>query len=125
MIHNIPVLKNKNLWQLIFNFLSEALHLPINPSPTLAIFGSTTGICLDNNTKSMISFSTLIARRLILCKWKDKSPPTFSHWIRDLTCYLVLEKIRYTVKGCSQMFSTLWQPVLTFMERMDPNIIVI
>ncbi len=51
-----------NFWQLIFNFLSEVL----------AIFGLTTELCLDNNTKNMISFSTLIARRLILHKWKAK-----------------------------------------------------
>lgn len=50
-----------HFWQLIFNFLSEVLNFSIDPSPILAIFGLTTELCLDNNTKNMISFSTLIA----------------------------------------------------------------
>lgn len=60
----------------------------------------TTELCLDNNAKDMIAFSTLVARRLILLKWKDRAP-TFSHWIRDLMYHLALEKIQYSTKGCS------------------------
>lgn len=72
----------------------------------------------------MIAFSTLLARRLILIKWKDKFPPAFNHWVKDLMNHLVLEKIRYSVQGCASKFDIIWQPVITLVKRMDSTDII-
>lgn len=53
------------------------LQYTIDPCPIVGIYGFISDASLDNNTKSMITFSTLIARRLILLKWKDKFPQIF------------------------------------------------
>ena len=69
----------------------------------------------------MIAFAMLLARRLILLKWKDRSPPTFNQWIRDLLHHLTLEKIRYATRDCALSFYSIWQPVLDQLEKMDAS----
>ncbi len=86
-----------NFWKLIFNTFSEIMGLPIDPSPFIAIFGV-------SYTCKMLAFCTLLARRLILLKWKNPFPPTFLHWIREIMQCLKLEKIRYSLQVSSQKF---------------------
>ncbi|AWP13794.1 putative cilia- and flagella-associated protein 36 isoform 3 [Scophthalmus maximus] len=54
----------------------------------------------------------------ILLKWKDKSPPIFGLWIKDILHHLALEKIRYTTRGCAQKLYTTWQPFFN-VGKMD------
>lgn len=115
--------KFTGFWKSIFCFFSEVLQSPTEPSPITAIFGVPKyGIRLHNSAKRVMAFATLLARRLI--KWKDKYPPTFAQWIRDLTHYLTLEKICFSVKGNSCKFNVAWQPVLTWIYNIDPKLMM-
>ena len=69
----------------------------------------------------MIAFASLLARRLILLKWKEKLPPTFKAWVNDVMYHLTLEKIRYSTRGFkgALAFYSIWQPFLTYVERMN------
>ena len=47
----------------------------------------------------LMVFSTLLARRLTLVRWKSPAPPSHSHWIREVMLFLKLEKSqRYSSK---------------------------
>lgn len=114
--------KLTDFWQTIFKFFSDLLGISIEPLPMIAIFGVVPrDICPTRHGKNMIAFAMLLARRLILLKWKDRSPPTFKQWIRDLLHHLTLEKIRYATRGCALNFYSIWQPVLDQLEKMDAS----
>ena len=112
--------KLDNFWQSIFKTFSDVLQIPIEPSAITAIFGITHyDTHLSRQAKNMMAFASLIARRLILLKWKEKLPPTFKMWINDLLHHLVLEKIRYSTRGYIQKFYSTWKPFLSYIEKLD------
>lgn len=112
--------KLNTFWQSIFKTFSDVLEVPIEPSAFIAIFGVVSQEThLSRNGKNMIAFASLLARRLILLKWKEKFPPTFKAWVNDIMHHLTLEKIRYSTRGCTLKFDTIWQPFLTYIERMN------
>lgn len=78
-------------WTNIYETLSGLFGEVVEPSPFIALFG----VAPENTsfTKSKIkilAFCCLLARRLILIKWKDPFPPTFSRWIREVMYHLKL-----------------------------------
>lgn len=55
---------------------------------------------------------------------EGKLPPTFKQWLMELLHHLTLEKIRYTLGGCTDMFFLTWQPVLDHVKKTDPSVIL-
>lgn len=112
--------KLHHFWQSIFNTLSKILMEQIDPSPLTALFGVTPqAVNLSNCKSNMVAFCTLLARRLILLRWKDPLPPSYSHWIRETMQHLKLEKIRYSLQGSVLKFYATWQPFLAFVDQME------
>ena len=70
----------------------------------------------------IVAFTTLLARRLILLRWKEAVPPLVSHWIRDMLSNLKLEKIRYTLQGSEKKFLKVWKPFLTFFDKPSTQV---
>lgn len=68
----------------------------------------------DSNTTA---FSSLLARRPILTRWKDPRPPTFGSGLETL--WATLEKIRFTIRGCAGKFHASWQPFIGYVEIMS------
>lgn len=78
-----------DFWQPMFKFFSDLLEILIEPLALIVIFGTVPqDLHLNQHSKNMIVFATLLARRVILLKWNDRSPPTFNQWIRDLLHHL-------------------------------------
>ncbi|KAF3850321.1 hypothetical protein F7725_020040, partial [Dissostichus mawsoni] len=46
---------------------------------------------------------TSLARTRILLEWKSSIPPL---WLKDLMMYLNLEKIKYNLRGSSELFES-------------------
>lgn len=112
-------------WRPIFTFFSDLLGVRIEPLAIIAVFGVVPReLCPTQHSRSMVAFAMLLARRLLLLRWKDRRPPTFNQWIRDLLHYLTLEKTRYTMRGCTHTFYSIWQPVLDQVDRMDAPVIL-
>lgn len=109
-------------WKTIFETFTKIFGKAVEPSPLIALFGVTPeDTPLRWWETSMLTFCTFLARRLILFQWKDPIPPTYSRWIREIMYHLKLEKIRYTVRGSTGKFHTIWQPFLTFVEDMEAD----
>jgi hypothetical protein len=70
---------------------------------------------------NMLAFTTLLARRLLLLKWKDQFPSTLSHWIKEVTQHLKLGKMCYSVRGSAITFIISSKPFLSFVEDMGPD----
>lgn len=107
-------------WVNIFETFSKTFGERIEPSPFIALFGvAPENIIINKRMNTVLAFGSLLARRLILFKWKDPTPPTHTHWIRESMGQLKLEKIRHTIKGSTEKFYNIWQPFLTVIADMD------
>lgn len=88
------------------------------PCPILALFGVPSDVYALNKPQcDFLAFCTLLARRLILLKWKDAIPPSHSQWVRSILLYMRLEKIKYTLRGSTSKFNEIWQPFLGYIEE--------
>ena len=108
--------KLTTFWQNIFNTISGAYGQTVLPNPISAIFGSPSDIDLPAVVKRVLSFSTLLARRLILLDWKLPCPPSYNRWIRDVLYNLKLEKLRFSLNGSTKKFYNIWLPFLIFVD---------
>ena len=105
----------ETFWRKIFKSFSEISGLSIDPNPLIAIFGvRPDGVTFSNSMYDFIAFTTLLARRLILLKWKHTSPPTHTRWIKDVLLYIKLEKIKFTLRGSLKKFHKMWIPFLVY-----------
>lgn len=99
---------------------------PIDPSPLTALFGVTPqAVNLSHAKSNVVAFCTLLARRLILFRWKDPLPPSYFHWIRETMQHLKLEKIRYSLQGSVLKFYATWQPFLAFVDQMEAENVIL
>ncbi len=110
-------------WKAIFEALSTLLTVKLHPNPLTSLFGITPdGIQLPVGGHKVIAFTTLLARRLILMRWRDAAAPSFSHWIREVLFNLRLEKIRYTIRGSEKKFSEVWRSFQTFFDKPSTQV---
>jgi len=113
-----PCLNLSTFWLGIFKAFSEMFGTQLDPDTICALFGLTpeeSRTVLPAKAYVVIAFTTLLARRLILFRWKQQAPPSFSHWVNDVMYFLKLEKIKYTLKDSLNPFSKYGGPFLTFM----------
>lgn len=107
-------------WSGVYKTLSEMIGIECEPNVFTSIFGT---VPSDNirlsRYKDIVAFSTLIARRQILLHWKSSFPPKVSVWISDLMMFLKLEKIKYTLRGSSNRFYDVWNPLITYFENLQ------
>ena len=107
-------------WKEIFGSLSRVTHKLIEPNATIALFGvSPPSIPFSSSESAFISFVTLLARRLILLKWKSPTPPSHTLWIREVLTYVRLEKIRCVLKGSLRKFYKTWDPFFVYVRELD------
>ncbi len=77
-------------WTKILKTLKDAFNIDIDTDPLLAIFGLTVDVNISVTVQKALAFTTLLARRLILLKWKHVSPPSFDTWICCSTNLLLI-----------------------------------
>ena len=109
--------KLDHYWSSIFDTMSGFLGQPMSPCPLIGLFGVTPEhLGLTKAQSNSIAFLTLLARRLVLIKWKDCRPPTFTHWVKDALYFLKLEKIRHSLKGSANNYNKIWGPFLDYVK---------
>ena len=106
-------------WSSFYDTLSKALDRPVVPGPSISIFGVPEDFSsFTKKESSIIAFASLIARRRILLQWKDQKPPSSQSWLKDLMSFLYLEKIKYSIRGCSDKFNKIWDPIISFVNSI-------
>ena len=106
-----------NFWSNIFQTLKQALNTNLEPNPLTALFGLPLPKNRPVSTQRVMAFTTLLARRAILLKWKHISPPTHNSWIREILQCLKLEKLRFSQKGSLTAFHKTWDPLLAYISN--------
>lgn len=105
-------------WRDVFNTLTQAYGQTIVPNALSAIFGIPPNTNISGPLKCALAFTTLLARRLILFKWKLPHPPTHDHWVKDVLFNLKLEKLRFSLKGSVDKFNKNWQSFITLTDSI-------
>ena len=108
-----------SFWCQIFDTLSTVLEVDLNPEPYTALFGlpPLMTLCLPASKRRVLAFTTLLARRLILFKWKQVAPPSHNSWLREVLIHIKLEKVRFSLSGSDNAFNKTWQPFLEYLNR--------
>lgn len=106
-----------NYWTAIFNTLTEVTGTLIEPNAITALFGIPQ-LPLPRLQADLIAFVTLLARRLILMRWKSPIPPSHTLWLKEIFNNLQLEKIRYTLKGSYKTFKKVWGSFFAYADKI-------
>lgn len=61
----------------------------------------------------------LLAKRVIALSWRSTSKPKFTHWIKEMSTTLPMEKITYIIKGKLSLFQNIWGPFMEYLESVD------
>ena len=114
--------KLASFWKGVFDTIGMAYKTTIPLDPLLAIFGVSPAplhpICLNR----VFSFSTLLARKIILLKWKDPIAPTLLSWKYELVASIKLEKLRHSLRDSQISFESTWGPLQLLLEsNMKPK----
>lgn len=105
-------------WSAIFKTISEVIGWTINPEPLVVLLGISPTHGLSKSSQHIISFSPLLARRLILLKWTHVSPPTHNKWIHEMLQCITLEKIRFSLKGSLCTSYEVWKPLVNHVDSL-------
>ena len=105
-------------WSEIFKTLSTAYDTTISPEPLLALFGAPLEPCTSRVIQNVLAFTTLLARRLILLKWKHSQPPSHGRWVEEVLLFMSLEKLRFSLNGSLNSFERIWRPLLNHIESL-------
>lgn len=110
-------------WSAVFDTFSFMCGKEIKPDPVIAIFGvASENLSLPPGQSDALAFSSMLARRLILLKWKSNKPPTHIKWVESVMAYLKLEKLRHSMQGSVNRFFKVWRPFLSYFEdRFNPK----
>lgn len=107
-------------WDLIFRVFSHICNIVIDPNPITAIFGVIPNqYGLNSYQTNAVAFSSLLARRLILQKWKDARPPSFIQWVSEVMACLQIEKLRYCLRGAENKYFKTWTPFIDYVEKLS------
>ena len=107
-------------WSKVFDILSDVLELTISPSPFTALFGVLPPtVPLSSYKADFVAFITLVARRLILLRWKSSNAPSFSSLIKDILSFMKIEKIRNTIKGSTRRFYKTWGCLSNYIDNLN------
>lgn len=84
--------------------------------PLTAVFGLLPTMGIPTDIRTVVAFSSLLARRLILLKW-HVSPLTHNSWIKGVHRALKLERIRFSMKGSLALEKT-WRPFISHIQTL-------
>lgn len=61
----------------------------------------------------------LHAKRLIALSWKNVNRLHIGQWLKEMSSCMSMENITYILKGKREIFDSIWEPFIQFMENMD------
>ena len=113
MFWSCPVIQS--YWLEIFDSLSRIAGKPIDPNAFTALFGVIPPtMSVSSSEAAFIAFVTLLARRLILLRWKSPTSPSHTSWLKNVLGYVKLERIRCLLRGSLRRFNKMWDPFFIY-----------
>lgn len=66
----------------------------------------------EESTRTAVTRTLLLARKMIMLHWISEDPPTVKEWISAVGNMIRMEKMVYQHRGCSRKFEKFWGPWL-------------
>ncbi len=112
--------KMQKFWKEIIHIISQIISIPIPISPKFCILGLyPQNLSLKSHEIKLINLCLIHSKRLIAMYWRNITCPPISHWLKDLSSCLALEKLTYILKHKLGEFYEIWGLVLNFLENTD------
>ena len=100
--------------------ISQIISKPIPISPKFCILGLyPENFSLKPHEIKLINHCLIHSKRLIAMYWKNISCPPISHWLKELSSCLALERLTYSLKHKLGEFYEIWGLFLNFLENID------
>ncbi len=87
----------------------------IVPDPMIAIFGVISVPSVSSYERQGISSFMVLAKRLILQRWKLDIVPTFDVLLSELAGIIHIEKLQFIGNDKLDRFWKIWKPVLDYL----------
>ena len=68
---------------------------------------------------TVVTFTTLLAQRLILLNWKGPKSPSHTRWLKDVMYHLKLEKMKYSLRGNVREFYSTWGSFMDYFDEVS------
>lgn len=112
--------KMQRFWKEVTHIISQIISKPIPVSPKFCILGLyPENLSLKSHEIKLINLCLVHSKRLISVYWKNTSCPPISHWLRELSLCLALEKLTYSIKHRLGEFYEIWGLFLHFLGSAD------
>ena len=112
--------KIQKFWKEVINIISQITSKPIPLCPRLCILGLyPINLILKKHEITLINICLIHTKRLIAMYWKNVSCPNISHWLKELSSCLALEKLTYSLRNRLGEFYEIWSHFLNFLENTD------
>lgn len=99
--------------ELIFlTYFQKRIKKDIVPDPIIAIFEVISVPSFSTYERLCISLFMVLAKRLILQRWKHDIVPTFDMLLSELAGIIQIEKLRFINNDKLDTFWKIWKPVL-------------
>ena len=104
-------------WECVCEALDEIMGFEVPRSPRIALLGDTTEIPMDKRARvRFIKLAMIAGTKCILMLWKSSDPPSFSMWLKEVSSYMVSEKIMFNLKKKPQLFVKCWSGFKEYLE---------
>lgn len=98
--------------------ISQIISKPIPVSPKFCILNPE-NLSLKSHEIKLINRCLVHSKCLISMYWKNTSCPPISHWLRELSLCLALEKLTHSIKYKLGKFYEIWGLSLHFLGSVD------
>lgn len=95
-------------WQQVVKKLGKVINKPMTATVELCVLGVVKDrVC--GYTKIFLQKVLFLARKQIVEKWIQPSPPTINQWVRVVNQIVPCEKIMYEQRGNIQKYDKIWE----------------
>ncbi len=110
----------RTFWQKVMTLISSIILKPIPVTPEICVLGLVpVGISVSRYQYKMIDICLVLARRSIPFYWKKIEGPSIGHWLKDLSHFIVFEKLTYSNKGKLKDYYKIWDLFMQFLENNE------
>ncbi|KAJ1213871.1 hypothetical protein NDU88_001501 [Pleurodeles waltl] len=106
-------------WREVGEALSVMVSTPLILTPLVALLGHTEAITTDY--RRYVSFTLLLDKRRVACRWARGRPPKFKDWLTDLLYGKMQLETYAELQPSSSHPKDIWAPLDVYLlQRQDP-----
>lgn len=111
-------------WRKIIDKLNLIFAVHLDPDPQALLFGLPSPHIKGSDQRRLFNVLTFAARKNILLKWIDSTPPTIIGWHKLIFELIPMEYLTYRFKCKTPVFFKTWTPFFRYAGKRLTNIVL-